>query len=32
VITDTEANKTVLDSLARRGVKIIQVPPLQHDE
>lgn len=29
VITDTEANTTVLDSLAGHGIKIIQVPPLK---
>lgn len=32
VITDTKANKTVLDSLAKRGVEIIQVPPLPSDQ
>jgi len=28
IITDTEADKTVLDSLAALGIEIIQVPPL----
>lgn len=32
VITDTEADKTVLDSLAVRGIQIIQVPPLKQIE
>jgi DeoR/GlpR family transcriptional regulator of sugar metabolism len=31
VITDTEADKTVLDSLAVRGIQIIQVPPLKQE-
>lgn len=30
VITDTEANKTVLDSLAALSIQTIQVPPLEH--
>lgn len=29
VITDTEADKTLLDTLAGRGIRIIQVPPLK---
>lgn len=32
VITDTEANTTVLDSLAGHGIKIIQVPPIKQGE
>lgn len=32
VITDTEADKTVLDSLTNRGIQVIQVPPLKNIE